>query len=100
VVVFVTAHGEHALRAFDLDAADYLTKPVQARPPAGRALPRGCSGARPAERPPAPLAGPVLVVSDRGRVLRVPLSEVLYLKAEQKYVTLRTGVPATCSTIR
>ena len=28
-VVFVTAHAEHALRAFDLAAADYLTKPVR-----------------------------------------------------------------------
>jgi two-component system response regulator AlgR len=28
-VVFVTAHAEHALRAFDLDAVDYLTKPVK-----------------------------------------------------------------------
>ena len=28
-VVFVTAHAEHALGAFDLDAVDYLTKPVR-----------------------------------------------------------------------
>jgi two-component system response regulator AlgR len=34
---------------------------------------------------------PVVVVSDRGRVVRVPVSEVLYLKAELKYVTLRTA---------
>ena len=34
---------------------------------------------------------PVIVVSDRGRVIRVPLSDVLYLKAELKYVTLRTA---------
>jgi two-component system response regulator AlgR len=34
---------------------------------------------------------PVLVVSDRGRVLRVPRDDVLYLKAELKYVTLRTA---------
>ena len=27
VVVFITAHAEHALRAFDIDAADYLLKP-------------------------------------------------------------------------
>ena len=33
----------------------------------------------------------VIVVSDRGRVLRLPLSEVLYFKAELKYVTLRTA---------
>ena len=33
----------------------------------------------------------MLVVSDRGRVLRLPLAEVLYLKAELKYVTLRTA---------
>jgi two-component system response regulator AlgR len=28
-LVFVTAHAEHALAAFELDAADYLTKPVR-----------------------------------------------------------------------
>ena len=28
-VVFVTAHGEHALEAFELNAVDYLTKPVR-----------------------------------------------------------------------
>ena len=33
---------------------------------------------------------PVIVVSDRGRVVRVPVDEVLYLKAELKYVTLRS----------
>ena len=46
-------------------------------------------------------AAAVLVVSDRGRVLRLPLAEVLYLKAELKYVTLRTAAPQpTCSTTR
>ncbi len=29
-IVFCTAHDEHALRAFDLNAMDYLTKPVSA----------------------------------------------------------------------
>ena len=89
VVVFVTAHGEHALAAFDLDAADYLTKPVK-RDRLFAALDRAARR-RPAPAAAGAAAGPVLVVSERGRVVRVPLSDVLYLKAEQKYVTLRTG---------
>lgn len=84
-VVFVTAHGEHALRAFEVEAADYLTKPVR-RERLQAALLR-VAQRRQSGVAAAPSA-PVLVVSDRGRVLRVPSSEVLYLKAEQKYVTL------------
>jgi two-component system, LytTR family, response regulator AlgR len=93
-VVFVTAHGEHALAAFDLDAADYLTKPVK-RDRLHAALQRAAR--RAGERAATPEANtadattPVLVVSERGRVVRVPLAEVLYLKAELKYVTLRTA---------
>jgi two-component system response regulator AlgR len=86
-VVFVTAHSQHALRAFELDAIDYLTKPVR-RERLQAAL------ARVAQRRAAPAAAPerpTLVVSDRGRVVRVPIDEVLYLKAELKYVTLRTA---------
>jgi two-component system, LytTR family, response regulator AlgR len=85
-VVFVTAHGEHALAAFDLDAADYLTKPVK-RDRLFAALQRAARRAPAREATPVP----VLVVSERGRVVRVPLAEVLYLKAELKYVTLRTA---------
>ena len=33
----------------------------------------------------------VLIIQERGRTLRVPLAEVLYLKAELKYVTVRTA---------
>ena len=49
--------------------------------------------AAPQAAAPAPQdeAEPVVVVSDRGRVVRVPVSQVLYLKAELKYVTLRTA---------
>lgn len=86
-VVFVTAHGDHALRAFELDAADYLTKPVR-RDRLQAALQRV---AQRRAMTVAPADGPVLVVSDRGRVLRLPVAEVLYLKAELKYVTLRTA---------
>ena len=91
-VVFVTAHAEHALQAFDLEAVDYLTKPVR-RERLQAALQRVAQrlGTRATE--PAVMAEvePVLLVNELGRRVRVPLSEVLYLKAELKYVTLRTA---------
>jgi two-component system, LytTR family, response regulator AlgR len=88
-VVFVTAHAEHAVQAFELEAVDYLTKPVrlerlqQALQKVERhmAIHKGLEPDSPEE---------VLVIQERGRTERVPLSEVLYLKAELKYITVRT----------
>jgi two-component system response regulator AlgR len=91
LVVFVTAHGEHALRAFELQALDYLTKPVR-RERLQAALQRAAQQlalVRGVQPPVVP--EPVLVLSERGRVLRLPVREALVLKAEQKYVTLRTA---------
>jgi two-component system, LytTR family, response regulator AlgR len=83
--VFVTAHAEHAVAAFDLEAVDYLTKPVR--------LERLQVALQKVERlhaaaAPAPWT---LVIQDRGRTERVPLAEVLYFKAELKYITVRTA---------
>ena len=102
-VVFVSAHGEHALTAFELEAVDYLTKPVRrerllaalqrVQQRLQRQMQERQNGRGPAVLGSAVAAAdaPALVVSERGRVLRLPLSEVLYLKAELKYVTLRTA---------
>ncbi|MBC7955070.1 MAG: response regulator transcription factor [Cytophagales bacterium] len=91
-IVFVTAHAENALQAFDLEAVDYLTKPVR-RERLQAALQRVAQrlGARPAELAVPAGAEPVIIVNELGRKIRVPVSEVLYLKAELKYVTLRTA---------
>lgn len=96
-VVFVTAHAEHALKAFDLDAVDYLTKPVR-RERLQAALARVAqrlslvpSVPNAASYPTTTGTAPVIVVTDRGRLVRVPVADVLYLKAELKYVTLRTA---------
>ena len=97
-IVFVTAHASHALKAFEIDAVDYLTKPVR-RARLQEALVRVAlrldrtPPAAPAQAA-APAEQPVLVVSDRGRVQRVPVADILYLKAELKYVTLRTPAHA------
>ena len=93
-VVFVTAHPEHALAAFDLDAVDYLTKPVKRerlQAALRRVAQRLGSPIKPGGAVKMDDDGPVIVVSDRGRIIRVPVGDVLYMKAELKYVTLRTA---------
>lgn len=88
-VVFVTADAGHAVQAFELDALDYLTKPVrlerlQAMLQKVKRLTKVIRGLEP------DLPEEVLLIQERGRTERVPLSKVLYLKAELKYITVRT----------
>lgn len=106
LIIFITAHPEFALKAFEVEAVDYLTKPVR-RDRLQAALLRAAqrqhrSDAGNGSTVPALLTEaasatvsvdtePVIVVSDRGRIVRVPVSEALYFKAELKYVTLRTA---------
>src|SRR4051812_13587011 len=91
-IIFVTAHDAHAVEAFELNALDYLLKPVRAArlaaalnkahhagPPARASLERAQSEPR-----------RHFSIMERNRIHLVPVDEVMYLKAEQKYVTLRT----------
>ncbi len=89
-VVFVTAYAEHAVKAFELEALDYLTKPVR--------LERLQAALQKIERSTlinkgleADFVEECLVIQERGRTERLPLSQVLYLKAELKYITVRTA---------
>lgn len=102
-VVFITAHDEHALRAFGLSAVDYLLKPVsQERLAATLDRLRFLSGLslREASQP-APQPEPPIPASDeQGRSPRflpgldgektvpIPLTEVAYLTAEDDTVFL------------
>ena len=92
-VVFVTAYADHAVSAFELEAVDYLTKPVR-RERLEQALNKVLRMARTPGSAPAPVPpvaeGESLLIQDRGRTERLPLAEVLYFKAEQKYITVRT----------
>lgn len=88
-IVFVTAHAEHAVRAFDVAALDYLTKPVRLeRLQASLGRVQRWRQAQPRLQA---LDADVVVVHDRGRMLRIPVADVLYFKAEQKAVTLHTA---------
>lgn len=89
-VVFVTAHAEHAVQAFDVEAIDYLTKPVRLER-LQQALHKVDRVAQAARSQPPDTPFDALVIQDRGLVVRLPVAEVIYLKAELKYVTVRTA---------
>ena len=92
-VIFTTAYDQYAVQAFEVAAVDYLLKPVRAERLAA-ALGKVRQRAPLAEGTLAALAPSArrhLSVSERGRILLVPVDAVLYLKAEQKYVTARTA---------
>lgn len=89
-IIFVTAYAEHALQAFEVEALDYLTKPVRLERLQAALTKAARRHPRPAAPPPASDGG-VLILQDRGRTERLPLAEILYFKAELKYVTVRTA---------
>ncbi len=91
-IIFVTAYDSYAVQAFELSAIDYLVKPVRAqrlsaalqkirqnRPASPQGLACLQQGAR-----------THLSCHERGRLLLIPLPEIIYLKADLKYVTART----------
>ena len=92
-IIFVTAYDSYAVHAFELNAIDYLLKPVRA-PRLAAALHK----LRQARRAPAPQvlaelqqgARTHLACHERGRLLLIPLADILYLKADLKYVVART----------
>lgn len=89
-VVFVSAHDDYALDAFEVHALDYLVKPVraarlqQALRRVAMLRGRSTGGGEQARR------REHFTVHERDRLLLVPVADVIYLKAELKYVTLRT----------
>jgi len=91
-IIFVTAYDEYAIKAFELRALDYLLKPVR-RARLQAALERARGLAAPGrERLRGIESAPRrnLAVPERGGIRLVPVADIVYLKAELKYVTLRT----------
>ena len=92
-IIFSTAYDAYACQAFDLNAVDYLLKPVRVDRLV-RALSRAHrlnSVALDQLREAHPKARTHLSVNEKGRIVLIPVEDILYLKAELKYVTVRTA---------
>ncbi len=92
VVIFTTAYDAYAIKAFDLHAVDYLLKPIRAAR-LQEALARAAQISAPKPevlRELQQVPRTCLSAAERGKVHLIPVVDVCYLRAELKYVTVRT----------
>lgn len=91
-IIFTTAFDAYAIKAFDLNAIDYLLKPIRlerlqtAINKAHALKPKQMEALKPLQKTRTHLS-----IHERGRVLLVPTETIIYLRAELKYVTVRTA---------
>ncbi|MFI9249965.1 LytR/AlgR family response regulator transcription factor [Streptomyces sp. NPDC053069] len=100
LVVFVTAHDDFAVRAFDLKAVDYLLKPLREERFAEAVrrvaeLVRAGQGPRPAAPAgaapgPAPAFGDHVPVELGGVTRFVPIADITHVEAQGDYARLHT----------
>ena len=94
-VIFTTAYDQHALEAFEVNAVDYLLKPIRkdrlaaALQKARRTSMRQLRQLNQSQDEPA--ARTHISVHMRGQISLVPAQDIIYFMADSKYVTVRTS---------
>ena len=92
-IIFTTAYSDHALSAFETNAVDYLLKPIKQE-----RLRKALDAARKVTRAQLDKLLEIengdrrskICVKKRGELELIPIEDIVYFKADQKYVTLRT----------
>ena len=89
-IVFITAHTEYALEAFEANAMDYVVKPVQID-----RLKRAIKKANPitkvqSETLKKSTSSRHISITQKGKIKLVPIEKICYMKAENKYVVIKT----------
>lgn len=91
-IIFTTAYDSYAMQAFDMNAVDYLLKPIRMErlqtslQKARALLPSQLEALSPLHPQRTHLS-----INERNRILLVPVTDIIYLRAELKYVTVRTA---------
>lgn len=92
-LIFTTAFDEYAVKAFELNAIDYLLKPIKFE-----RLLAALNKARKVEASQLDAVAEAtsarrkhLAIHERGKIVLVPIADIIYLKAELKYVTVKTA---------
>jgi two-component system response regulator AlgR len=93
-VIFTTAYDQHALHAFEVNAVDYLLKPIRkdrlaaAMAKANKLTLQQLRQIGQAQE--EPMVRSHISVHLRGNIRLVPVQDILYFMADSKYVTVRT----------
>ncbi|MCL4078345.1 LytTR family DNA-binding domain-containing protein [Coriobacteriia bacterium Es71-Z0120] len=91
-VIFVTAHSEHAVKAFEVAATDYLVKPVELK-----RLQAAIARLRPTEE--APVRVERVPVEKAGRKLLIQVQDIYYVMAKDDYSYIFTASERFLSTM-